>query len=283
MEQNLNKHFLGTICKCEHEYETSGKGLRYLNGGACAECKKEYRQSDKGKASNKRYNQTDKFKDTQKRFNQSDKGKATAKRFNQSDKGKISAKKHRQSDKGKTSNKRFNQSDKGKAAVKRRSQTDKFKATQKRFNQSDKGKAAVKRANQSEKRKEWLKKQLVEHTQYAIGCNLRILIWHAFNKYTETGKIMSCKKYDINIPAICNYLGPHPNTLGKKGKYHIDHIIPLSKFDLNNPEYIKVAFSPENHQWLTAEANLKKGNKIPSDISNALMKQINHIGIKLSD
>ena len=71
---------------------------------------------------------------------------------------------------------------------------------------------------------------------------------------------MSSSKY-ANIPAIAQHIGPHPNTLGIEGEFQIDHVKPLSSFNLSDPEQIKEAFASENHQWLTAEENLKKGSK----------------------
>lgn len=58
---------------------------------------------------------------------------------------------------------------------------------------------------------------------------------------------------------------PHPITgeemtwqnWSKKG-WHIDHIIPLCKFDLTDPAQFKVAFYYTNLQPLWAEYNLKK-------------------------
>lgn len=44
------------------------------------------------------------------------------------------------------------------------------------------------------------------------------------------------------------------------GKWHIDHIIPLSKFDKNTPIHIVNALS--NIQPLWAKTNLSKGNKL---------------------
>lgn len=44
--------------------------------------------------------------------------------------------------------------------------------------------------------------------------------------------------------------------------WHVDHIIPLSAFDLNNPEAQQEAFSLRNLQPLWAEDNLRKHNKI---------------------
>jgi hypothetical protein len=44
--------------------------------------------------------------------------------------------------------------------------------------------------------------------------------------------------------------------------YEIDHIRPLGSFDLTDREQVRPAFAPENLQWLTAEENLRKSNKI---------------------
>jgi len=62
----------------------------------------------------------------------------------------------------------------------------------------------------------------------------------------------------IDFKRIAEYLGPCP---GKRSEYHIDHIKPLCMFDLTDINQIRLAFSPENHQWLKKEDNLKKGGK----------------------
>ena len=92
-----------------------------------------------------------------------------------------------------------------------------------------------------------------------IKHNLRVSLSTAFKKYSTTGKIVTSKKYGINYKAIIKHLKPFPKDISK---YHIDHIKPLCSFDFNNPEDIKLAFAPENHQWLLVEDNLKKGSKI---------------------
>jgi hypothetical protein len=48
------------------------------------------------------------------------------------------------------------------------------------------------------------------------------------------------------------------------GKWHIDHITPLSSFDIQNynDENFKKCWSLENLQPLWAEDNLKKSNKV---------------------
>jgi hypothetical protein len=53
---------------------------------------------------------------------------------------------------------------------------------------------------------------------------------------------------------------------GKRG-WHIDHIQPLSSFDLTDPEQFKVAVHFSNLQPLWAEENYRKSNKWSAEIS----------------
>ena len=45
-------------------------------------------------------------------------------------------------------------------------------------------------------------------------------------------------------------------------EWHIDHVIPLSKFDLNIPEQQLIAFNWRNTMPLSCSENLSKNNKI---------------------
>lgn len=94
--------------------------------------------------------------------------------------------------------------------------------------------------------------------QAIIRARLRERLRQALKQYSLLGKCKSSKKYGINYQSIIDHLGPCP---GSKKDYHIDHIKPLCSFDLNDPDQIKIAFAPENHQWLTKEENLRKGTK----------------------
>ena len=96
---------------------------------------------------------------------------------------------------------------------------------------------------------------------FAIQLRLRRLVFGCFEKYTKTGKVMSSKKYGIDYLAIIEHLKPFPKDISN---YHIDHIIPLCSFNFinldgsTNFEEIQKAFSPMNHQWLTAQENNNK-------------------------
>lgn len=107
--------------------------------------------------------------------------------------------------------------------------------------------------------KEYQRIRKQKDKNFKIACNLRICIWSALKKYSKTGKIMSSKKYGIDYKAIIEHLKPFPKNIEN---YEVDHIIPLSKFDLNSLKHVKIAFSPENHQWLTKRQNRIKSNKL---------------------
>lgn len=87
---------------------------------------------------------------------------------------------------------------------------------------------------------------------------LRLRLWQAMNKYSQLGKVKKMDEYGIDYQKIVEKLMKELPSDFNTVKYHIDHIIPLCSFNLNDPEHIKKAFSPKNHQWLKAEDNLIK-------------------------
>lgn len=101
--------------------------------------------------------------------------------------------------------------------------------------------------------------RIANDPKFAIGKRLRRRLLHALNAYTKTGKFKKACEYGIDYKAIIEYLKPFPKD---RHLYHIDHILPLVSFSLEDPEQIKIAFAPQNHQWLLAQENLKKGSKV---------------------
>ena len=51
-------------------------------------------------------------------------------------------------------------------------------------------------------------------------------------------------------------------TWQNQGRWHLDHIMPCSAFDLTNPEQVKVCFNWQNLRPIWAKKNLRKGKKI---------------------
>ncbi len=95
---------------------------------------------------------------------------------------------------------------------------------------------------------------------------LRNRVTMAF-RLKNINKIKTADKYGINYQSIIKHLGPCP---GERNNYHIDHIKPLCKFNFNDLKQIKLAFAPENHQWLLAEDNLRKSAKLNYNPRKAL-------------
>jgi hypothetical protein len=91
--------------------------------------------------------------------------------------------------------------------------------------------------------------------QYIIKRRLRGRVLRAIQYYSKTGKIKSSKDYGVYYNDIIEHLKPFPKNLKD---YHIDHIRPLCSFNLTNQEEVRLAFAPENHQWLTKGENLSK-------------------------
>jgi hypothetical protein len=104
------------------------------------------------------------------------------------------------------------------------------------------------------------RKRVKTDTQYMIMRRLRTRLHCAMRIYSKKGKQKSSSKYGIDWHEVCKHLGGPPPGKG----YEIDHVVPLSFFDLNDEEQIKLAFSPRNHAWLNENNNSKKDDYLPN-------------------
>jgi hypothetical protein len=108
-----------------------------------------------------------------------------------------------------------------------------------------------------------------------IGFRIRINVSNRINealKRINVTKIYRTLKYlDMSIPEFKKYLEKqfYPNsrtgemmTWENRHKWHIDHIIPCSSYDLKNLDAQKKCFHYSNQRPLWAEDNLKKGDKL---------------------
>ncbi len=132
------------------------------------------------------------------------------------------------------------------------SQRSEIKVRRKEYDKKTKGKIRLRMRG-------YYNQRIKNDLNYHLICKLRVALYKAFKRFSNTGKIMTSKKYKIDYKAIIEHLKPFPKNIEN---YHIDHIIPLSLFDFNNPEHIKKAFLPQNHQFLTIQQNLEKNNRL---------------------
>ncbi|MEE9366954.1 MAG: hypothetical protein V3W44_09730 [Dehalococcoidales bacterium] len=78
--------------------------------------------------------------------------------------------------------------------------------------------------------------------------------------------------------SVALHLGPRPEISDDDAwnTYSIDHITPLSAFDLRNPTEVAAATLPENHQWLRRRQNSSKSNKTVRGRKEALIAHAAH-------
>lgn len=99
--------------------------------------------------------------------------------------------------------------------------------------------------------------------QYRLRCILRSRLFSAVN-----GNYKNCsavRDLGCTIPELKSYLeSKFQEGMGWEnyGKWHIDHINPLSSFDLTDSKQTLKALSYKNLQPLWAKDNLQKGAKI---------------------
>jgi len=98
---------------------------------------------------------------------------------------------------------------------------------------------------------------------YKLACNLRIRLNHAIKNNQKSGSAV--RDLGCSIPKLKLYLESkfQPEmTWDNWGLWHIDHIIPLSSFDLTKREELLKAVNYINLQPLWARDNFSKGDKI---------------------
>ena len=89
---------------------------------------------------------------------------------------------------------------------------------------------------------------------------VRSRIWGALTtKNFHTIEYLGCSSNDY-LQWILNYNETY--TLDNRDKWHIDHVIPLSKFNLENIDEQMIAFNWRNTMPLAAEENLSKNCRI---------------------
>jgi len=117
------------------------------------------------------------------------------------------------------------------------------------------------------RRNQYCKRRRKMDINYKIRCNLSCRIRDAVKnngKSARTMQLVGCTIPELKLYLLNKFLsGMTWDNYGKgRDKWNIDHIIPCSSFDLQDPEQQKKCFHYSNLQPLWETDNLKKGNKI---------------------
>jgi hypothetical protein len=116
--------------------------------------------------------------------------------------------------------------------------------------------------HKSQKRKWWKNKTKVDINFKILG-NLRKRIWDTLkgnSKSARTMKLIGCSI--INLRKYLQKQFKSGMNWKNYGKWHIDHIIPCSKFDLSKPKEQRKCFHYTNLQPLWAKDNWRKSDKL---------------------
>ena len=98
-----------------------------------------------------------------------------------------------------------------------------------------------------------MKERYANDPEYRTSCQLRKQTRRLGDyKNTTTLELVGCSPYEFW------QMNGSPSIEELKD-LHIDHIIPLSWFNLDDPDHVKVCNHYLNLQYLSSEDNLKKG------------------------
>ncbi len=116
----------------------------------------------------------------------------------------------------------------------------------------------------NEKKKELHNKKMQEDIQYKLAKDLRKLVCSAINKNSKFGRgveLLGCDIDEYKGYLECQF-NEFMNWYNYGLYWQIDHIIPVSSFDLTIPEEQERCFNFTNTRPLTVEENMKKSNHI---------------------
>lgn len=109
-------------------------------------------------------------------------------------------------------------------------------------------------------------KKYNEDINYKLQHNLRTRLNSALKNNSKKGKTISylgCSIEELKKHLESQFIEGMSWENWSRDGWHIDHIMPLSSFDLSKEEEIKKACHYTNLQPLWARQNLQKNNKIP--------------------
>jgi len=188
---------------------------------------------------------------------------------------------------------RFNHKDEIKEYQKKRRLTIEGKEYQKKYRQSEKGKESIKKYYEKNKNKLnelkrlWKKnnpekvnqinirsdKKRALSLKYRLNRAIRNSMWQSLNRNKKGRRWESLADYTVEeLQKHLEKQFKPGMTWENYGKWHIDHIVPISKFNFSSPEHFdfKRCWALKNLRPLWAKENIRKHNKIDKHFQPAL-------------
>lgn len=113
------------------------------------------------------------------------------------------------------------------------------------------------------KKSEYERRRLQTDPQFRLAQLLRNRLWYALkglSKSARTLELLGCPIEDLVKHLESKFLPGM--TWANQGEWHVDHIIPLSAFNLSDPAQQRQACHWSNLQPLWAVDNFRKGDKV---------------------
>jgi hypothetical protein len=150
---------------------------------------------------------------------------------------------------------------------KRRAEVDSKSKRDKIRYQNKREEILLHRANNRQKIAAYQNHKYKTDINYRLARVLRRRLWSITKKGIKTGssvKDLGCSLAELKTWIESKFkLGM---TWDNHGEWHMDHVMPLSRFNLADREQFLKACHYSNLQPLWAEENHKKGNKVPKGI-----------------
>ena len=116
-----------------------------------------------------------------------------------------------------------------------------------------------------EERAAYMRERYANDIQYKLSRTIRGRLWKVISREQKVGSAvhdLGCTLEELKIHLENQFKEGMNWDNWKPDGWHIDHIKPLSKFDLTDPYQFKEAVHYTNLQPLWWQENLKKGNKL---------------------
>ena len=177
---------------------------------------------------------------------------------------------------------------KGKETQRKYNQLPKVKAYCKRYRESEAGRKSYERSRLKSKesgyQKRYAKEKWDNDIEYRLVKLLRGRVRATITKGCKSGhtlELLGCSIDELKVHLEQQF---EPGmTWDNQGEWHVDHIIPCSRFDLSNPIHQRICFNYRNLQPLWASENSAKRDELPEGWEDLLKVIMDELCISLID